>query len=899
MLFRSMATFFGGAIINDGKITMREVGKGMFANKGSLTNNHEIYLELSGNGMEVETTGSITNNAAGIIKIDQAKDANGMIIADGTVTNHGLILINNHLGDSNGISIEDGEAINSGNIVITGGTDSYGINSVYASVTNNGLVNLTEKGTGIYSQTGYIDNYGTVRMENGGTALMTKDSVISNHGSVVMTNGGTGMTSETGDLYNNNIINITGDGGVGIKDGSRIQNTGAITMTGKGVIGISNAAENIASNTGTINIDATDTLTDSYAMYTEGDGSDEDLSTHIMNKGDINMLNGGIAMYAQSGNATNYAGSLINFTNRYGIGMQTEIGKIINDGIITGPEGMTGMSVTGAGTATNNGKIIITAEPLASQLTIGMKAENGGKIINNGEINITATVSKLPQTIGMYATGAGSIIENRGRILINGSDVNSAHCDPTGCVDPTLKYRWIVVENGARFSTTGYVSMFSALSFSLFTNDGSGIVEVGAGGGFEAPTIEGTVYAGASIVGDGFEDEYVNKNSFIGEDAGIDLRSGSVMYKSSLVKNESGAYDIVSTMNTYSDVLGASEMSEYLDANRNSQLGGDVFVSLLRSSANLQLLNSAIIDQFGFDLIPNFAKQNLDVLKSANAKINNTIFDNQSKKETRIMTGYDYYNRDQNGLGVFTGYEDEAHSIFVVGDKAYDETFRYGLGLGLSHFESDYKNGDDRKEVMVQLFAPLTTQFDETLALITTPRIGIGMGNYHRYADGVEYKSDTNNYYYGVTNELRKEFDVGFVTIEPTAEFNILGVYQDELKEKNGLTVKSANNVSVEAGAGLYAVKAFQLSEEDTLKFRVGGTYYHEFNNSFRASKAQMNGMAGSFHMESYETQRNRGVLSLSANWRHQMMNFYLQLSQYLEDTSATQIDAGVRYNFD
>ncbi|MCL2085909.1 autotransporter outer membrane beta-barrel domain-containing protein, partial [Candidatus Saccharibacteria bacterium] len=404
---------------------------------------------------------------------------------------------------------------------------------------------------------------------------------------------------------------------------------------------------------------------------------------------------------------------------------------------------------------------------------------------------------------------------------------------------------------------------------------------------------------GASIVGDGFDGTYVNENSFVGEDAGIDLRSNSVMFDTRLVKNETGGYDIVAQMKTFSDVLGVSDLlSGYLDANHDMQLGSPIFAAL-NASSSLQILGAHIIEQFGLDLIPNFAKQNLDVLKSVNTKANNTLFDAPVRSDgSRIMAGYDFYNRDSNNLGVFTGYEDQAHSLFLVGDRAYDETFRYGMGVSLSYLESKYNNRATRNEVMVQLFAPLTTQFDDTLQLVTTPRIGMGMGNYHRYAHGVEFKADTKNYYYGVSNELRKAFDVGFAVLEPTVEFNVLGVYQDRMKERGGVDVKSSNNVSVETGIGLYARRAFALSEDDTLKFRVGGGYYRELNNSFQASQASMAGMAGRFHMNSYDLEKNRGVISASASWQHKMMNFYLQVSQFIESVSATQVDAGVRYEF-
>jgi hypothetical protein len=51
--------------------------------------------------------------------------------------------------------------------------------------------------------------------------------------------------------------------------------------------------------------------------------------------------------------------------------------------------------------------------------------------------------------------------------------------------------------------------------------------------------------------------------------------------------------------------------------------------------------------------------------------------------------------------------------------------------------------------------------------------------------------------------------------------------------------------------------------------------------------------------MESYEKQKDRGVLSMRAEYQRNMLNLYLQLSHFIEDESATQIDAGVRYNLD
>ena len=456
------------------------------------------------------------------------------------------------------------------------------------------------------------------------------------------------------------------------------------------------------------------------------------------------------------------------------------------------------------------------------------------------------------------------------------------------------------------FLNSGLVSIQGAsLNFDALSA-GDAMFTVEQGGTYESDVgISGTVYASSSIVGDGFAGSYVNPDSFIGTDAGIDLQPASVMYDVALVPNAAGTgEDILATMKSFDQVLGASaaspaaSLAPYLDANHDLMLGSSIFTQL-NASPTLAALDANIINQFGLDLIPNFAKQNLDVLKSANARANASLFDTPvSDDNVRAMAGYDFFGRERDDWNGLTGYKDQAHSLFLMGDKAYDNTFRYGLGMSLSYLNSDYNNKDKRKEVIVQVFAPLTTKFNDTLSLITTPRLGVGFGDYRRRVDDVVYRADTQNYYYGVSNELRKDIDVGMFTLQPTAELNALGIYQDTMKENGGIEAKPGNNVSVEGGLGLYAKKTFELSEEDALKFRVGGGYYHEFNDTFSGVKASMAGMAGSYHMQRYATDRDRGVLSVAASWRHKMMNFYLQLSQFIERSNATQIDAGVRYDF-
>lgn len=94
----------------------------------------------------------------------------------------------------------------------------------------------------------------------------------------------------------------------------------------------------------------------------------------------------------------------------------------------------------------------------------------------------------------------------------------------------------------------------------------------------------------------------------------------------------------------------------------------------------------------------------------------------------------------------------------------------------------------------------------------------MGFGDYSRRTDSGTYEADTRNYYYGITNEAQHTFDMGWFGLQPTLEFNVLGMYQDKIKEKrSALEIEATNNISIETGIGLYAVKEIELGEKARL----------------------------------------------------------------------------------
>lgn len=428
----------------------------------------------------------------------------------------------------------------------------------------------------------------------------------------------------------------------------------------------------------------------------------------------------------------------------------------------------------------------------------------------------------------------------------------------------------------------------------------------------------------------GQKDVYVNRNALTASEIDVNLMSASPMWEVSLVdsaedsaddataqaedepaveqptvKDEdeadndsstsdkpSSEKDIVYNRVAFSNLVNNASQAAYLESNyaiRNTIYDGMI------TAGSMEEFNQALYSNLGLDLIPNFAKQNMDILRNVNRQVNSAVFNNNDKKEFRVHVGYDYFEREQDGTNGLSGYEDEAHTGYALFDKKYNANFRYGLGASFTKYSSDYDNGAERDEVIAQIMAPLIFETDST-KVVSMPRIGMGWGEYTRYDHTGEYKADTRNYYYGITNEARHELDMGLLTLEPVAEFNIIGLYQGRTKEN--IRVDSGNNLSVEGGLGLYAKKSFKPMGDDELNIRLGGTYYHEFNNPYQAVSAGIVGLQGRYHMNSYETQRNRAVLSSRFDYKRGKFNFYLEGSRFIEDDSTYSVNAGLTYAF-
>lgn len=896
-----------GSATNEGVINVYSkdsYGMKVDNENGSLINNGTINIMAGATGSVAMygEKGTISNGKKGVINMGVSGTV--MKAADATISNEGTITLANTASTAMRIT-NNGTAQNaaSGTINVNG-SNSYALaadDGATATLNNAGTININNGATGSYAMYG---KNATLTNETSGTIN-------------VLQSGTTAMFTQVGKLTNKGKINLAAADAIGlyVTEGQAVNDSGAIIDVNSNGKAMNVVGTGSITNSGTINLNAAN----AYGLYAQNGGT-------ATNSGTIKLNSSGMAygMYGSGGakltNNSSINGKAENAYGMYGSNM-TNAGTISITGTGTGASyGMRstggtvsntsqievtasqayGISLTGAGTATNSGTITVTGT--GSDTSYGMYGSGGAKLINNGTINVNSTSGTA---VGMYATGSGSSITNTGNIVLNGvsittdysgisssddPDTDATNCTSAGCGN------FIKVENGATFYNNGQVSSASAMNFNLMSAANTGTIMLARGGSFEAPEISGEITAAADIVTEGNETTYVNENSFVGQDSGIKLNSGSYLFDAYLVTNEAGNQDVVMTMKNFADVVDNDSVANFLSSNYTLGTNMDMY-SILKAAGDATSFTTAVAEQMGLNLIPSFAKQNMDIVKAVNRHMSQTLFANQSSNDVRAMFDFVYDYREQDGVNMLSGYEDNAATAYALFDRKYNNNFRYGLGVSFTRYESDYDNGSSRDEVVAQVLAPLiyTT---EGLKAVSMPRLGIGWGEYKRRIGSDESKADVKNYYYGITNEVRKEIDFGTVTLEPTAEFNILGLYQDSTKEKNGLEVKSANNLSVEGGIGLYARKSFSIMEENDLTLRAGGSWYHEFNNPYQAARARIAGMLGSYQMDTYDVERDRGILSVRMDYKHDRFDFYFEANKFLEEDDGYALSAGLGYKF-
>ncbi len=864
-----------GSGLNLGTLTLTGQGAiGLQATGGTATNNAELTIgNADGVGLYADG-GQVINGASGVINVNAGQA--GILVDSNSGNNTGTINVN----AASGILVTGGVGTNS-NIINVTGSGAYGMSASGGTANNNGTITVQASGIGMFADGGMANNNSSI---------------------VLSASGAKGMAANSGTATNSGSINASAAGTIALySGGGTVINSATGTITGSASSSYLMLAENngTINNQGLLNFSGT-----SAAMQANG--------ANAINSKTITASNGnGMNANATSSNgaqATNAGTITVSGTN--GVGMSAissgAVAKVTNDttGIInvSGANGI-GMLANGSSAqALNKGTININT---TSANAYGMKAINGGSVENARKIVMTSGA----QGTGIYI-GTGSTLYNNasGTIEFTGGATHTGiiEGDPSsGAVsiceeDGTCSNKFIYMEQGSTLNNSG--TIVSASTLNLNVNNDANLVL--------APTsrmiaendinVNAKVTADKSLLASGQQNEYKLENSFESNSGKVNanLTSMSPMWNVSTEKSETKTdetgetEDLVFKRVAFNNLVTNASQANYLEANyaiRNSVYDGMIIAS------SQEEFDKAVAEGLGTDLIPNFAKQNMDVMRNVSRQVNNAVFNNSDKQEIRSTVGYDFFDREQDGFNGLSGYKDEAHTGYALFDRQYNDNFRYGVGASVTKYDSDYDNGSERNEVIAQIMTPLLFETENT-KFLSMPKVGMGWGEYSRYVQGKEYKADTRNWYYGISNEVRHDVNMGIVTLEPVAEFNVLGFYQDKTKEN--IRVDSNNNLSIEGGIGLYAKKSFNPMGDDELNVRLGGTYYHEFNNPYQAPEAQVAGLLGTYQMDSYDAQKDRAVLSTRFDYKRGKFNFYLEGRRYIEDDDTYSINAGLTYAF-
>ena len=599
-------------------------------------------------------------------------------------------------------------------------------------------------------------------------------------------------------------------------------------------------------------------------------------------------------------------------------GMWTESGDVDNNGAYNSSISVTNNSEAGG------------------MVTAGMRS-GGGRISNSGDIIVTAASGKA---YGIISEGSSGVVDNSGSLIVNGSDntdlvvgiyakggtvTNSGTIDVSGPDDGTYG---IVAVDGATVSNTGTIKVNSVACANCTTEENSpyivldesstlsnagllvsdgdldfdsfgGIMMLAMGGTFEADgEISGNLGIDAVGMADDFSDSYVVENALIADNTNVSLFSNSAMFSPWQDGNNVGVNRIA-----FNDLSADYSVASFLEQNYSMGNGAPLFEALWRSPTRDTFSNTES-QWLGYGLLPNFSRENMRFMQNLNSVLNDKLFAAAQNSSVRKMVGYDYFTQERDDRGTLTGYDNYANSAYFMYDREINADWRAGFGMSVTHFYSSYDDDSTRKEIMVQGLLPLFYDAGNGVKAASVFRAGYGNGEYKRYTNRGKFESDLSEWIYGVGNSARYEIDLGVLKFSPVAEFNILGYYQNRIREdKNkvgAINADAENNLSAEAGLGVRLSKDFTLNEHNKISFKAGAMYYHEFANPYHSLTASQHGMEGTYRITDYEGiyDRDRGVLNAGVDYDWNEFTFYGSFNQYIEDESPFSVNLGLKYNF-
>ena len=885
--------------LNSSLLTAKDGVTGIFSDLMPAINNGTIIITMNGSAKAsgITSNKSVATSEDSKITINSivAKTnsnygiyqySDGGTYGDEVVINNGGIYLSFNKLTGTGYGIySSGYIQNIGTVNVYYAKYGYGLHSLNPNNnTNSGNVKISALGaTGLTNVSNKVGGQVTLEQLTDSSVIMTTLRPEGYTDLISLTNG-----SKEHPAVNNTDISkgyitlgvgstVSSDFvGIGMNsdsDNVNIYNYGLIDLNmstnGEKIIGISHNYSGNINNDGYIKINS---------LKTNAVGILGSKSTNIINNKNIYIqVNYSSAIGIEANNNSSVTNSGIIEIKSNGLGNKAVYG-------IYGINNKNDEYLDGSGVILNSGSIEIS--DVTGCNVYGIYADQY-KIINKG--NITLSDVDKSTSYGIYAIN-GSKVYNSGTITINGESYNKNEADG----------KFIYVDGTSSIVNDGEIAT-PTVTFNTAAIGGGKFV-MGKNGKIRAPKVKGDITADAEITSGGFDKTYSNKNAFSGDTGDVKLNSGSVLFDAILKNN-----DIVMTMKDFDEVVDDKSLAAYLQRNYDAKRNEQLFNSLkLHASANS--LNNSLNQQLGFSLLPNFAQENMNVFRSLSNLVTDNMF-SQDLTNERMMVGYDYLGQDRSSKGRVTGYENTANSSYFLADTKLNNRQRFGLGVALTRFNSDYDDDSSRKATFAQVLGSYMHDFGNHWKYAGLLRVGYADGEYKRQSDRERIEGDTSDVLYGFNNELRYNYDLGFVTLEPQLELNAYGYYQRKIKEDdaktNSLLLDGTNNLSVESGVGLYVSKEKIYGETEgegetgRIKARFGGSYYRELSQPYHSVRARVRDTDGYYLIESTDIfDRNRMIVRADITFNWKALEFYLRGSQFLEDKHTTVINAGVKYNF-
>lgn len=787
-------------------------------------------IEVNDNGLGVEGKSKSNINAAGYIKVNKGVGIKSL--GNGAAVN---------LDTTSKVDVFEGSGVEADDVINEGR-----INVMSSKLCNGVMCGL--------------DNY-------------VKGMVVNTQGDNMGTISGSGMA------YSNM--------GVLVKSGASFKNSGSISSNNIGVYVASNGYYEAAGGLG---------ISENYiGIYNDGGelntaGNINDNSYGVYQKGGYARVSGTLSgntygIYALGGRVETDA----DITVGDKIGAYVKNAKMLNYGEITVGSGE-GVRVSSNGNFTNEKSGYIIADEGTC-----IYVENGGYALNNGTLELVEYEDSDGNSIvkGKHVVvESGGTFENTGKLLPTGLGRVDYMISGAG-LSSEAEFDSVVLKEGATFINKGVVNAGGKIvDFDDISKDGGEVI-IGKNGSFEGGSFSGNVIAGADIVKDGFLDVYENKNSFVGEDKGVNVSSQSYMFDAK-TKNEDGNISVELNRKDFGDIVKDKKLAEFFEVNYAMKNNEKMYNSL-KSAMNKKEFELNVESESGKKFYGVLARENMAVIRNVARNEKNRILDDGLKD---VSLGAQYFRTGKGESDNLTGFEADVYSAYLGRGFRVNNNLSYGFNLLGAYVDSQYEDVDSQKEnKIVMAFAPLLYK-NGSFKYLGMANFGVGFGEYDRNAISGKYSGDSFDVYYGVSNAFEYSVDAKVAEIVAEAELNFMGISSDDVKEKGGFVLKGGDSHSLEAGIGLKIRKNIELAKERSLMLEIGSAYYHEFLDPYKNVEIGARNNSKVFDAGKYNEDKDRIRTTARALYKDSDLSVGAEISHNIEKESNIEGGVGVRYSF-